>query len=50
MKNTESNTKPKTLSHILNMSGVVETLYSNNIESYGLGLQNYLNKTSKHLK
>jgi hypothetical protein len=50
IKNSESSSKPRTLNHILNMSGVVETLYSQNIEQYGAGLQGYLNKTSYHLK
>lgn len=50
MKNSEGSSKPRSLNHILNMSGVVETLYSKNIEQYGVGLQGYLNKTSQHLK
>lgn len=50
MKNSENASKPRSLNHILNMSGVVETLYSKNIEQYGSGLQGYLNKTSQHLK
>lgn len=50
MKNSESASKPRSLNHILNMSGSVDTLYSNSIEQYGAGLQGYLNKTSQHLK
>lgn len=50
MKNSLTVSKPRTLNHILNMSGVVETLYSKNIDQYGAGLQLYLNKTSHHLK
>lgn len=50
VKNSETVSKPKTLNHILNMTGVVQTLSSMNIDQYGEGLRSYLNRTSHHLK
>lgn len=32
------------------MTGVIETLYSESIDKYGLGLQSYITKTTNHLK
>ena len=50
LKNSITSSKPKSLSHIINMTGIIETLYSENIEKYGEGLQNYIAKTTNHLK
>jgi hypothetical protein len=50
VKHNQSSSKPKILGHILNMTGTIDTLHSKNIEQYGVGLQNYLAKTSNHLK
>ena len=50
IKNSLTASKPKTIGHIINMTGSIETLYSNSIDKYGSGLHNYLSRTSSHLK
>lgn len=50
MKKSEGLPKPKSLGHILNMEGSVETVFSDSIEQYGLGLQSFLSKSSHHLQ
>ena len=50
IKNSLTASKPKTIGHIINMTGNIDTLYSNSIDKYGTGLHNYLSRTSSHLK
>ena len=49
IKKNQGTAKPKNLHRILNMEGRVETLYSDSIEQYGVGLQSFLNRSSNHL-
>jgi hypothetical protein len=43
-------TKPRELSNVLNMKGELELLYGPSIEPFSAGIQQYLQKSSQHLK